>query len=238
MSSEADFLKTYNIHDFEVPLTSVDSVLLTVHEEALKVLLVERAEHPAQGRWALPGGFIDLERDTSLDDCALRKLQDKTGVKPPYIEQLITVGNAKRDPRGWSVTVVFYALVAHQDCHKHVSSVSDTRWVSVTELAKLKLAFDHAALIRAAIERLRQKALYSIVPAYALPREFTLGELQHLHEIILGQPLQKKSFRRRIEKAELLIDTGRERSHHGRPARLYRARKETRDFTFNRNLEG
>ena len=89
----------------------------------------------------------------------------------------------------------------------------------------------------AARERLRQKALYSIVPAYTLPEEFTLPELQHVHEVLIGKELQKKSFRRRIEQAELLVDTGNKRKEGGRPAVLYRLKQVSAGFTFVRNLE-
>ena len=102
----------------------------------------------------------------------------------------------------------------------------------------MSLAFDHSHIIGAARERLKQKALYSIVPAYALPEKFTLPELQHLHEVLLGKNIQKKSFRRRIDQAELLIDTGETRSMgSGRPAVLYRMKDDSGEYTFVRNLE-
>ncbi len=227
----------YNIHDYDVPLTTVDSVLFTVHEDQLKVLLVKRGEEPYAGRWGLPGGFIDLSVDKSLSDCAIRKLTEKTGVTPPYIEQLCSEGGPSRDPRGWSVTVVFYALVAYTACESHLESIVDVQWRAVDELTKRTVAFDHLALIQAARERLQQKALYSIIPVYALPEVFTLSELQKLHEVILGTSIQRKSFQRRVESAELLEDTGKMSDARGRPARLYRAKAESRDFRFVRNLE-
>lgn len=230
--------KAYNIHDYDVPLTTVDSVLFTVHEDQLKVLLVKRGEPPFSGKWALPGGFIDLDVDRSLEDSVVRKLKEKTGIAPPYIEQLCARGGMERDPRGWSVTVVFYALVAYAHCEPHVKSVVDVQWRSVDTLKKGRVAFDHWEIIQIALDRLRQKALYSIVPAFALPNEFTLSELQGLHEVILGSPLQRKSFQRRIENADLLEDTGKLSDSRGRPAKLYRARNESRSYRFVRNLEG
>ncbi|MGY8776053.1 NUDIX domain-containing protein [Spongiibacter tropicus] len=228
----------YNIHDYDVPLTTVDSVLFTVHQDELKVLLVKRGEDPFEGKWGLPGGFINLGIDTSLEDCAIRKLKEKTGIAPPYIEQLCSVGGGNRDPRGWAVTVVFYALVAYEACQSHVESVVDVQWHAVDKLKKSTVAFDHLEIIRTAQDRLKQKALYSIVPAYALPDEFTLSELQSLHEVIIGSPLQRKSFQRRIEIAELLEETGRMSEARGRPAKLYRAKDESRAYRFVRNLEG
>ncbi len=229
--------RKYNIHDYDVPLTTVDGVLFTVHEDQLKVLLVKRGKEPFEGKWALPGGFIDLKQDESIEACAIRKLREKTGVEPPYIEQLLSWGGPDRDPRGWSVTIAFFALVAHSACESSVASVADVKWQPVQTLKK-DLAFDHRNVIAAAHERLRQKALYSMVPAFALPDEFTLTELQSLHEVIIGTPLNKKSFRRRLESAELLEDTGKATESRGRPAKLYRAKAESKQYRFIRNLEG
>ncbi|KZZ14016.1 NUDIX hydrolase [Oleiphilus sp. HI0079] len=235
--SERNFLKNYDAKAFDVTLVTVDSVLFTCHEDTLKVLLVERPNYPQKGKWGLPGGFIDQKKDLSLEDAAIRKLKEKTSVEPPYIEQLLSVGGAKRDPRGWSVSVCFSALIAHQACEAHIDTVSDVRWTSVKELDTLKIAFDHRFIIEEALHRLRQKALYSIVPAYALPSEFTLPELQRVHEIILGKELQKKSFRRRIENANLLEETGNKRSSSKRAAILYKMKEDTKGFTFGTNLE-
>jgi 8-oxo-dGTP diphosphatase len=133
--------------------------------------------------------------------------------------------------------VCYTALIAHQKCAPGIDTVSDARWAEIDELANIDLAFDHRVIIDQARERLRQKALYSIVPAYALPEKFTLPELQRIHEIFIGKPLQKKSFRRRIEQADLLIDTGMKRQEGGRPAVLYKMRARAGRFTFVRNLE-
>lgn len=236
--NEAEYLKNYDKNEFESPIFTVDSVLFTCHEDALKVLLVERSNHPYKGFWGLPGGFVDLAKDKTIEDTAKRKLQEKTGITPPYIEQLISVGSQKRDKRGWSVTVCYTALIAYEDCSVHINTVSDAKWFSVEAALSMKLAFDHKNLIEAAHERLRNKALYSIVPGYALPEKFTLPELQRVHEIILGTALQKKSFRRRIEQAELLIETGEKQASGKRQAALYKMKEESREFTFLRNLEG
>lgn len=237
--SEAQFIAQYDKREFDAPMITVDPVLFTYHEEQLKVLLVERSNHPDKGLWGLPGGFVDLESDTTLEDTALRKLREKTAVTPPYLEQLHTFGNDARDKRSWSVTICYTALIAHQDCETHVSTVADVKWVSLEKLGGMQLAFDHRSIIDHARERMRQKALYSIVPAYALPEKFSLPELQHLHEVLIGKSIQKKSFRRRIEQAELLIDTGEKHSDgSGRPAALYRMKDASGAYTFVRNLEG
>ncbi len=233
---EKAFLESYDKGAFETPILSVDAVLFTYHEQSLKILLVKRSNHPDQWKWGLPGGFIDLQRDDSLEDTVIRKLEEKTGVVPPYVEQLVTIGNNIRDKRGWSVTVCYTALLAFQDCEANISSVSEVRWIDLNTLDTFNLAFDHRKIIEIGRERLKQKALYSIVPAYALPEKFTLPELQHIHEILIGKKLQKKSFRRRIEQADLLAATGEKRSEGGRPANLYRLKENTGRFTFIRNL--
>lgn len=234
--SEKAFLAAYNPEDHDSPLVTVDAVLFTFHEGALKVLLVERANHPEQGKWCLPGGFVDMQADRNLEETVIRKVKEKTAVAPPYIDQLVTMGNSKRDKRGWSVTVCYTALIGYQVCEAGISTVQDAQWFDIAGLKSISLAFDHRELIEIGIERLRQKALYSIVPAYTLPDKFTLPELQHVHEVLLGKPIQKKSFRRRIEQADLLIDTGQQRTERGRPATLYRMRKHSGDHRFVANL--
>lgn len=238
-NDEQAFLNSYNKTAYDAPVVTVDSVLFTWHETQLKVLLVQRSDYPDKGLWGLPGGFVDLQQDATLEDTAMRKLREKTGVVPPYLDQLHTFGNATRDKRSWSVTVCYTALMAYQECAAHIATVSDVRWVSLAQLGKLLLAFDHGMIISDARERLRQKALYSIVPAYALPEIFTLPELQQLHEVLLDKSLQRKSFYRRIEQAALLEDTGVKRAESGgRPATLYRLKPEAGAYTFLRNLSG
>lgn len=221
----------------KLPLLTVDSVLFTYHEKSLKILLVQRSSEPEKGKWGLPGGIVDIDIDKDIEATALRKLVEKTSVEPPYLDQLETVGNKKRDPRNWSVTVCYTALIAYQSCAQHVNTVADVRWVEICEALKMKLAFDHNNLVLSARERMKQRALYSISSGYALPEIFTLGELQHLHELLIGKPIQKRSFRRRIEQAGLLIDTGKKRQEGGRPAALYSMKAESMSHRFIRNLD-
>jgi ADP-ribose pyrophosphatase YjhB (NUDIX family) len=235
--NESEYLKTYDKTEFDSPIFSVDSVLFTCHEDTLKVLLVERLNHPHKGHWGLPGGFVDLKKDKTIEETAIRKLKEKTGITPPYIEQLMSIGSAKRDKRGWSVTVCYSALIAHENCSVQIDSVSDAKWFPLETALQMKLAFDHKNIIEEAHERLRQKALYSIIPAYTLPEKFTLPELQKVHEIILGKEIQKKSFRRRIELADLLIETGEKQASGKRQAALYTIKEESKEYKFLRNLE-
>ncbi|TKU12728.1 NUDIX domain-containing protein [Citrobacter sp. wls829] len=236
MTTEADYLNQYDARHFPSPLVTVDSVLFTVHQQALCVLLVERANQPQKGRWGLPGGFIDMAHDDSTRATALRKLTEKTGVSPSWLEQLDTFSGPDRDPRGWSLTVTWFALIAWVDCEPHIASVSDARWVPVDKLADYPLAFDHQAIIDAALNRLRQKTKYSLLPVYCLPDTFTHGQLQEATEVILGQPIQRKSLIRRFEASDMFEDTGESMATGTRKARLWR-RKPGVDFhLFSRNL--
>ena len=148
--SEQDFLNDYNVKDFDVPLCSVDIAILAVEAGELKVLLVERQAHPHKGRWALPGGFADLKNDKTIEDTAYRKLLEKTGVKTPYLEQVETIGNARRDPRGRSLTVLYFALI---DFHKigAVSGSEPAKWCEVNDAFSEDLAFDHKDLLSRAL---------------------------------------------------------------------------------------
>lgn len=216
--------------DFERPLTTVDVVIFTVQHEALQVLLVHRLPaygEPFPDRWALPGGFIDVVRDADLAACAHRKLIEKTGVDAPYLEQLGSFGGAKRDPRGWSATHVYFALMACDDRALRVTPhTADTRWFEVRdESVDVELAFDHATLLRAALARLRAKVEYTSLPAFLLPTEFTLTQLQTTYEIVLGRELEKKAFRTRILAADLLEAVPRKLGGANRPAQMYRLKR-------------
>jgi len=236
MNTEADYLNQYDASRFPSPLVTVDSVLFTLHQQALCVLLVERANHPQKGYWGLPGGFIDMARDDSTRATAMRKLTEKTGVSPSWLEQLDTFSGPDRDPRGWSLTVTWFALIAWADCEPHIASVSDARWVPITRLADYSLAFDHQKIITAALHRLRQKTMYSLLPVYCLPETFTHGQLQEATEVILGQSIQRKSLIRRFEASGMFEETGESMATGTRKARLWRRKPGVDIHLFSRNL--
>lgn len=236
--TEAEFLKNYNIHDYDVPLASVDLAIFTLVEGALQVLLVERGDFPQKGRWSLPGGFVDVRKDKSLEATAVRKLHEKTGVKAPYVEQVFTQGSPDRDPRGWSLTVLYMALIAHAPTLAHVEQVRDVRWWPWAEIRNLDLAFDHQQLLEKARERLKSKTAYTALPVFVLRAPFTLTGLQKAFEELLDAPLEKKSFRRRIEDAGLLEEVGEAipDGGRGRPAALFRPKASARGHVFSRVL--
>ena len=211
---------------FPRPLTTVDVVIFTALDEQLNVLLVKRpegAKEPFPGRWALPGGFVDMDQDRDLEACARRKLKEKTGVDTPYLEQLGSWGSATRDPRGWSATHVYFALLPHEAVQlRKGSNAAEVAWFPVSnDGVKPKLAFDHTTILAAAIERLRGKAEYTSLPAYLLPKEFTLSELQQAYEVVLGRPIEKSAFRTRVFASELVEECAGVRTGPNRPAQLY-----------------
>jgi len=234
--SEKEFLQNYRIHDYEVPLSSVDMAIFGIVDGELNILLVKRDEYPQKGKWALPGGFVDLRKDQNIDATAYRKLKEKTGIRSPYLEQVETIGNNKRDPRGWSMTVLYYALI---DANKVKDDLLNNRskWFSVSSAKNQSLAFDHAALIDLANERLKAKTTYSALPIELMPKEFTLTELQTVFETILERSLQLKSFRRRVLAADLVEDTGKSKVAGKRPAKLYRSNGKDRNTTFSQSLK-
>jgi len=210
---------------FERPLVTVDVVIFTVREGQLQVLLVRRpdgAGEPFAGRWALPGGFVDVDRDNSLVDCARRKLREKTGVAAPYLEQLGSWGGSDRDPRGWSTTHAYFALIPAPDPEAH--GASESGWFAADEAARKRLAFDHGVILAAALERLRGKVEYTSLPAFLLPEPFTLPELQRTYELVLGRTLDKSAFRKRMLDGEFLEETGIVEGGFGRSAMGYRIR--------------
>jgi len=229
---------------FPRPLATVDVVIFSIAAGGLEVLLVRRpqdADEPFPGTWSLPGGFIDTAADPDLEACALRKLREKTGVRAPYLEQLGSWGSAKRDPRGWSATHAYFALIGADDrafAGNHPGSQT-TRWFAVDRTrVKERLAFDHAEILKAAISRLRKKVEYTSLPAFLMPAEFTLTELQRVHEVLLGRALEKKAFRSRILASELLEEVPRKREGANRPAQLYRLKNKKAPVYFARAIAG
>jgi 8-oxo-dGTP diphosphatase len=234
--TEEAFLASYDITQFERPSVAVDVVVLGVARGSLEVAVYERAEHPARGKHALPGGFVRI--DESLDHAAVRLLRDKAGLEGMFVEQLYTFGGVDRDPRGRIVTVAYYALVDGARLHAALAvpgaRVATVRvpWAGklggAVELfdqrgLALPLAFDHALIIGTAVQRLRATLDDTAVGYELLPSEFTLRELQDVHEAIRGEAVNKDSFRRRMLAGGVLEATGdRERDTSHRPAELYR----------------
>jgi len=239
-TTDAEFLRRYDASRYDKPSSSIDCVIYTVIAGQLHVLLVKRAEPPFQGAWSLVGGYIQPAIDTDLLSTAKRKLREKTGVKTPYLEQCVTVGSRDRDPRGWSVTTVYYALLAADSIRLAAGAgAQSTTWAPVKDgTVAHSLAFDHTALLTLCTERLKSKVLYTSLPLYLMPPEFTVSELQRCYETILERRLESKSFRRRMLSADIIEPTGKESTDTKRPAQLYRRRKSPTPHYFTRTIEG
>lgn len=226
------------IRDFDRPYATVDLVIFTVRDDALQVLLARRSAAPFAGHWVLPGGFIDIDVDVDLESCARRKLSEKTGVASPYLEQLGSWGNRKRDPRGWSVTHVYFALMPSNGVTPIAgANAAEARWAPIEgDGVGQPLGFDHADLLAAAVTRLRSKVEYTSLPAFLLPEEFTLGELQRVYEIVLDRAVEKSAFRTRMRSAGLVTEVPRMRTGPNRPAQLYRLKDRTAPVYFPRTF--
>ncbi|PLY13281.1 MAG: NUDIX hydrolase [Desulfuromonas sp.] len=238
--SEEEFLAAYNPKDFDSPLSTVDVAIFSVIDEALHVLLVWRDEFPCKGSWALPGGFVELDVDASLDATAMRKLREKTGVKAPHLEQVGTFGGPERDPRGWAMTVLYFALMSHEKVKLSAGAgASEAAWHKVTGgKVNGQLAFDHSDLLKVACARLQNKARYTVLPGYVLPEEFTLTALINIYRILLEEEIDNPMMRRRLLRSNMLEETGNMLSgEKQRPAKLYRFAEHAASHVFERNLE-
>jgi 8-oxo-dGTP diphosphatase len=202
------------------PALAVDCVVFGLDEADLAVLLIRRDNDPFAGKWALPGGFVRV--DETVDDAARRELAEETGLGKVYLEQLYTFGDLDRDPRERVVTVAYYALVNLAD-HR-VKAATDAReaaWFAASDLPAL--AFDHDAIVAAALARLRGKVRYRPIGFELLPPKFTLTMLQRLYEKVLERPLDKRNFRKKVLATGLLEELDEvEQDVAHRAARLYR----------------
>ncbi len=132
---------------------TVDVVIISALPRARRVLLVQRKNPPFKGRWAIPGGFVEVEE--SLEAAALRELREETGVRGVRIEQLSAFGAPHRDPRGRTVTVAYLAVVRREPVAKGASDAADARWWPLNALPRL--AFDHDDILETAKRRLRAR---------------------------------------------------------------------------------
>lgn len=208
-----------NRKSWESPEGIVDIVLLTLKDEALHVVLLKRDREPHKGKATLVGGFVHTEEDADLDATVSRILHTKAGLNDVFVEQLYTFGSSTRDARGWSISVTYLALVPLGDIL--ASGAAGLRVIPVEEASGLP--FDHDAILAKALERLRSKGSYSVLPARLLPASFTMSELQHTYELVMGKESKSgSSFRRKMLELKVIEETGEKSKNTKRPSELYR----------------
>ncbi len=244
---EKNYLATYDVSKYERPSVTVDMVIFTIDQDNdLNILLIQRGDFPYKGRWALPGGFLNVGKE-SLDEAAARELKEETGVDQVFLSQLYTFGQIDRDPRTTVISVAYTALVPKQklsitagDDAKDAKlfkirfDVDGILFTNGQEVVTQKdLAFDHAKIIKTAITRLRGRVDYEM-DAFELlqsKEEFTISELRKIYEAIKNRPLDVPNFRKMFLRN--YIDTGKAVSccqvtteGRGKPAMLYRLKGE------------
>ena len=209
---------TYN---YPRPAVTVDCVVFGLDQtDYLQVLLIQRRLPPFVGQWALPGGFV--RQDEALETAARRELQEETDVTGLFLEQLQTYGQPNRDPRGHTVTVAFYAVVNLWDHQiKAATDAKEARWWPLSQLPDL--AFDHGMIVQDAIATLRTTIRHQPIGFELLPPKFTLTQLQRLYEIVLDCPFDKRNFRKKLLKLDILIALDEKETNVAhRAAQLYR----------------
>jgi 8-oxo-dGTP diphosphatase len=208
------------------PALTVDCVVFGLDADSadLKVMLIRRGLEPFKGQWAIPGGFVHV--DETLDEAARRELREETGITNLYLEQLYTFGALDRDPRERVVTVAYYALVRMTDHQVQAATdAADAAWFSVHDVPSL--AFDHDEIFSMALQRLRGKVRYVPIGFELLPEKFTLTQLQHVYEAVLDTELDKRNFRRKVQRTGLVLETGEvQKDVAHRAAQLYRFDKQ------------
>jgi len=209
-------------YSYKYPKASVtvDCVVFGLDNiQKLKVLLIQRGVAPYKNSWALPGGFIQPEE--SIEAAAARELREETGVQEIFLEQLYTFGDVTRDPRDRVITIAYYALINIGEYTLQAQTdAKNVNWFPLNSLPVL--AFDHEHILQVAKQRLKGKLRYQPVGFELLPAKFTLTQLQRLYETVLEKKLDKRNFRHKILKMNLLINTSEiETNVSHRPAKLY-----------------
>jgi 8-oxo-dGTP diphosphatase len=211
-----------NIHKYEKPSVTVDIVIFTIQDDELKVLLVKRGLEPFKDKWAIPGGFVRIQE--SLEEAAKRELEEETGVRDVYLEQLYSFGEPRRDPRGRVITVAYMALISSEKINLKASTdVSEVKWFSIKEVPQL--AFDHRKILDYSLKRLRWKFEYTTVAFYLLNEKFTMGQIQKIYELVFDRQFDKRNFAKKILSLDILKEEEIKKEVSHRPPRLYSLKK-------------
>lgn len=201
-------------------VVAVDTVIFTIKDDELCVLLIQMKKTPYTGRWAFPGGRV--ENDETTEQTAVRILKEQTGVSHVYLEQLKTFDALTRDQLERVISVASFALISSSDVQlKTTEKYADVKWWPVKKLPEL--AYDHKQIAKEAIVRLKSRLQYTNIAWSLLSEEFTLTDLQRVYEIILDTTIDKRNFRKRILALDLISPVGKKRGGEAnRPAELYK----------------
>lgn len=198
---------------------TVDAVVFGYEEGVISVLLIKRKYDPYKGKWAIPGGFL-LDGE-SLEDAVQRELQEETGIKINYLEQLYTFGDLDRDPRGRVVTIAYFGLVRPNTFTIFASTDAEqVQWFTIDQLPEL--SFDHEKIFKMAIARLQAKITYEPIGFELLDKKFPFSDLEKLYTTLLGRPIDRRNFRKKIIGLNVLDELDEKVSKGaGRPANLF-----------------
>ncbi len=226
------------INNVDWVLFSVDPVVFTFRKGELSTLLVRRFIEPFKGCWGLPGGRVDKMVCSDLDSALAAKLKAKTGLQKLFFEQLGTYGSEDMDPRGWSVTTAYLALVNEENLSIEGVEGEDFVWAPVLKLDDYALAFWHERIIGDAYTRLRDKSLYTDLPVNFMPELFTYPMLKEAYEKILDIEISRQRFAKRMDAAEIFEDSGMKEKGRNRPSPLYRKKDRGGAYIFPGIIKG
>lgn len=200
-------------------LVSVDCVVFGFEDNQLKLLIGRRKTAPGVGEWSLYGDFV--HQNENLKDAANRILQECTGINKAFIQQVGAFGKVDRTPGDRVITIAYYALINVADNDKKLLQRYEQQWVSLDSLPPLY--GDHAEMLDRALALLRKQISHEPISFRLLPTLFTLTQLQHVHEAILGEAIDKRNFRKRIKQIEYIEKTDLiDKKSSKRGAALYR----------------
>jgi len=196
---------SYENKDFYAPqdkmYVATDCIIFGFEDGRLKLLVFKRRVEPLMGEWSLIGSFVKLNED--VDQAAQRVLEEITGLKNIFMEQLKSYGAANRDPGYRCVSIGQYALIRINDYDKELVEKHGAHWYDIDDLPDLVL--DHNQMVIDALEKLKQKARYQPLGFELLPEKFTIPQLQQLYEAIYQKELDARNFRKKALSNNVLI---------------------------------
>ncbi|GGF20795.1 NUDIX hydrolase [Flavobacterium limi] len=199
---------------------TIDCVIFGFDQGSLEVLLIQHGEGISKGKWGLPGGWINKKE--SIDNAAHRLLYELTALDHIYLEQLKAFGNPDRFPLRRVITIGYYALIKREDYSIQPGfTASDAKWYKINQIPDL--IYDHSEILTYSLQHLRDRVRQAPIGFNLLPEKFTLLQLMHLYEEILGIEMDKSNFRRKILHMKLLVvlDEKQQDVSH-RAAKLYK----------------